>query len=247
MVPQSLGNSKHKLPPGWVCDSCNHYFAIKVEKPVLDSDYFRHARHRNRIISKKGRIPPLEVVFGPNGEELGMYVTPKGQRGIYALSEAAESSWINHLFTKGGGSIYIVEPRKADRRDVSRLLTKVALEIFAFRLHHMIGWNDVIVDHRQLDEIRGYARFGVGMMWPFYERRIYSENKEWISKTGESTEVLHEFDVLVTPWQEYFAIICILGVEYVVNLGGAEIDGYVRWLNENESVSPLYSGRNASV
>jgi hypothetical protein len=34
------------------------------------------------------------------------------------------------------------------------------------------------------------------------------------------------------------------GLELVINYGGPEIEGYRRWLLENNSDSPLYSGKN---
>ena len=30
IIPESLGNKHHYLPKGYVCDECNHYFAIKI-------------------------------------------------------------------------------------------------------------------------------------------------------------------------------------------------------------------------
>ena len=35
IIPESLGNKEHILPKGIVCDKCNQYFAIKLEKPLL--------------------------------------------------------------------------------------------------------------------------------------------------------------------------------------------------------------------
>lgn len=34
IVPESLGNKDICLPKGYVCDECNHYFAIKAEKEL---------------------------------------------------------------------------------------------------------------------------------------------------------------------------------------------------------------------
>ncbi|WP_431293478.1 HNH endonuclease [Pedobacter sp. P26] len=42
IVPQSLGNINHILPKGLACDSCNNYFAVKIEKPLLARPYFRN-------------------------------------------------------------------------------------------------------------------------------------------------------------------------------------------------------------
>lgn len=71
-IPESLGNSQHTLARGIVCDRCNNYFAVKIEKPLLDSEYFTHVRFRNALPNKKGRIPPLEGIIGPGGSSLGM-------------------------------------------------------------------------------------------------------------------------------------------------------------------------------
>jgi hypothetical protein len=58
-------------------------------------------------------------------------------------------------------------------------------------------------------------------------------------------EVVHEFDVLATEWGEWFLVVAIFGTEFAINYGGPEIDGYLRWLEEHNYGSPLYSGRNA--
>lgn len=36
IIPESLGNKDHVLPPGIVCDKCNNYFARKIEKKILE-------------------------------------------------------------------------------------------------------------------------------------------------------------------------------------------------------------------
>lgn len=57
IIPESLGNIEHVLPKGMVCDSCNNYFSIKIEKPLLESPYFISLRSQNLIENKRGRIP----------------------------------------------------------------------------------------------------------------------------------------------------------------------------------------------
>ena len=59
IIPESLGNVAHTLSAGIVCDKCNQYFALKVEKPVLDSNVFRTIRSRMNVPNKKGRVPKL--------------------------------------------------------------------------------------------------------------------------------------------------------------------------------------------
>ncbi|MFD5780037.1 HNH endonuclease [Streptomyces sp. NPDC126933] len=66
VVPESLGNTTMILPAGTVCDACNNYFAVKVEKPFLESPEIIALRFHQAIPSKKRRIPPLEGTVGPN-------------------------------------------------------------------------------------------------------------------------------------------------------------------------------------
>lgn len=56
-IPQSLGNTKHVLPPGVICDSCNSYFARKIEGPVLGSPMFRLLRADRLVPNKRGKVP----------------------------------------------------------------------------------------------------------------------------------------------------------------------------------------------
>ena len=53
-------------------------------------------------------------------------------------------------------------------------------------------------------------------------------------------EVLHEFDFLYTDTMELYFILAILGVEFVINFGGPELEGYQNWLRQHNYVSPLY-------
>ncbi len=49
IIPEALGNIEHVLPRGIVCDTCNNYFARKVEGPLLETQWFRHARSKIRV------------------------------------------------------------------------------------------------------------------------------------------------------------------------------------------------------
>ncbi len=65
-------------------------------------------------------------------------------------------------------------------------------------------------------------------------------NVEHILPDGKPYEVLHEYMLLYTEARELYLIVAILGVEYTLNMGGPEIDGYINWLKENDEKSPLY-------
>ena len=63
IIPESLGNKELILRPGVVCDECNQYFAVKIEKPLLEMKYFQNVRFRNNIKSKKERNIPYKTLF----------------------------------------------------------------------------------------------------------------------------------------------------------------------------------------
>lgn len=64
ILPQSLGNEEHVLPPGVVCDACNNYFATSIEQVVLESGEFKTARF-NMIPNKRKRVPILAGMLLP--------------------------------------------------------------------------------------------------------------------------------------------------------------------------------------
>jgi hypothetical protein len=65
IIPESLGNRRHVLPPGVVCDRCNNYFAREVEKPLLESPSVRFLRFHQALESKKGKVPSIPGVITP--------------------------------------------------------------------------------------------------------------------------------------------------------------------------------------
>ncbi len=102
IIPESLGNTAHTLPPGIVCDKCNQYFALKVEKPVLDSSVFRSLRSTMDVPNKKRRIP---VPPNENKMELPEYrLTARllGKIGLEALASRTKSiaGWEEEIIDK---------------------------------------------------------------------------------------------------------------------------------------------------
>jgi hypothetical protein len=132
-----------------------------------------------------------------------------------------------------------------DYRMMSRFLTKAALEVLAFKTLSVPDFNTEIVDKAELDDLRFYARYDRGETWPFAYRTLYPVNA--VFKEGSTHyELLHEFDVFYTEAMELYFALAILGVEFVVNFGGRELDGYQRWLKQHDNASPLYKNADAS-
>lgn len=230
------------LPPGVVCDQCNNYFARKIEGPLLDTFHFKNLRGRQHIENKRGRIPPQRILFPTARLELDLYSTGQ-DRSVVTAHERDEATFVYFLLSGRGGTFVIPTCLPVNETLISRFLAKTAIEVLASRLIGLEGWEVELIDNTQLDPVRRYARFGdAPEFWPFNERRIYIEDRLFDDAVGEAYQVLHEFTVLYTKGRELYAIICIFGVEYAINLGGPEADGYVNWLEENSGISPLYLG-----
>ena len=241
VIPESLGNKEHVLPKGAVCDKCNNYFATKIEKELLDFPYFKSLRHRNRIPSKKNRIP-IEKAFilHQKGDWVDLIVDKEGisiSIDNPIVIDLIKSKKVNQMIVP-----IIPEPEKRNLI-LSRFLAKTALEYLTLRLCECEGWNEEIVDKTELDPIRNFARFGIGSYWEYHQRRIYNEDARFIdstSKHSEPYEILHEMDLLYTDNNILYFIVAIMGIEYAINLGESEVSSYINWLTENNNKSPLY-------
>lgn len=243
IIPESLGNKEHILPRGIVCDKCNNYFARKIEKPLLDSDFFRHARVWNFLPNKKGRVPVIDNAFllYPGEIRLELSRDKEGEFCVYPKDEDSEARFIEYLQTHERGSFVFPVAPPVDSHLVSRFLAKVGLEVMAHKVMKVTGWEVDITFNQQLDEIRHFARYGDrNKKWPYYERRLYEENHRFSDEINVDYEILHEFNTLYTEQEELYVVIVILGIEYTINMGGPEIDGFEKWLTENEHCSPLY-------
>jgi hypothetical protein len=127
---------------------------------------------------------------------------------------------------------------------MSRFIAKVAVEAFAQRLINKPNLIDDMIGDEQFDAIRQWARYGKSKdKWLFCERRIYDRDKRHICETGESYEIVHEYDFLITPANEMYFCIAIFGKEFTINIGGPSMDGYKQWLFEHDNKSPLYVSR----
>ncbi|MBN2860332.1 MAG: hypothetical protein JXK93_08740, partial [Sphaerochaetaceae bacterium] len=94
-----------------------------------------------------------------------------------------------------------------------------------------------IVRMRELDGLRDYVRRGrPGFVWPVNIRKIYDASRIFVSSGMDPFQVLHEWDILAIPEPGQskvyvcYAVVAIFGIEYVINLGGPELD-LIRKLN----------------
>jgi hypothetical protein len=162
---------------------------------------------------------------------MAMDVPPEGIRYLLDLKGPA------HV-------IFPLDVKEPEPRILSRFMAKAAIEAIALRLVNYSDYLDSFATEPQLDPIRNHARRGDIADWPVHCRRIYDAHAAVLGDDGKLEQVVHEADILVTPWNEWFFVLCLFGLEFAINYGGPEIDGYRRWLSEHEGRSPLYAGRN---
>jgi hypothetical protein len=239
IIPEALGNKKHILPCGVVCDDCNNYFGLKVERPLVDSAYFRQVRFRNRIYNKENRVPCTSGILLPGFIPIEMMWDDKEGQSIFPTRERDTGRLINILHHSQGGEL--IEPilERPDEYLMSRFLSKMALEVLALLFLAVPGGLDEVIDKSELNELRHYARFGAPpKFWPFNTRIIHPEGKVFVDGI-QRYEVLHEYRLLYTESSELYLVVAILGTEYAINMGGPEIDGYMDWLKQHGFKSPL--------
>jgi hypothetical protein len=242
IIPESLYNTRHILPPRIVCDSCNNYFARKVEKPFLDSPAISHLRFHEGIPNKRGRIPSSEGILLP-GFEITVYKELNAERQMFIDMSAEARKYISQQ--KMGQFIFPRAKKLPGEQVISRFLAKMALEAMALKLLDIDGGIEYLTEENQLDPLRNFARRGDPPNWPHHIRKIYPQEQQFRGVGGRIEQNVHEFDFLVTKTSEWYFVFALFGVELTINLGGPEIGGYLKWLEENHNASPLYSGKNA--
>ena len=194
IVPESLGNTAHTLPVGVVCDKCNAYFAIKIEKPILDAPYFRHSRFRNSVANKRGRIPSIEGVHLQTEIVLEVCKSDEGL-SIYTTREKDNNKFANGILMQNTGSLILpVGPkRESNIRLMSRFIGKIAIEALAQRMIVVEGGQEEIITEKAIDSLRDYVRWNKGKFdWQFSTRQIYSEGNIFHDVKAEY-EILHEY------------------------------------------------------
>jgi hypothetical protein len=128
---------------------------------------------------------------------------------------------------------------------MARFMAKVALESKAARVVQFPDGLAYICDETRLDPLREHARRGRITQWPVYSRRIYGADAMIVGPDGTLGQVIHESDFLVTPLGEWYFVLALFGLEFAINLDGPEVEGYEKWLSENNYASILYSAKNA--
>jgi hypothetical protein len=243
IIPESLWNTQHVLPRGVVCDNCNNYFSLKVEKPFLSSPAVTHLRFHEAIPSKRGKIPTIAGVVLP---DIPVQLHRHIEDPVKITINVPEDAYDQVVASCSGTLIFKTGDIPPADAIISRFLAKMAIEALAHRVIGVHGGQDFIVDEVQFDTLRQHARNGIPFKWPHHSRRIYDADIERVCPHEKEYQTVHEFDFLYTETGELYFVFALFGLELVINVGGPQIDGYVKWLETHSGASPLYYGKNAT-
>lgn len=252
IIPESLGNKHYFLPKGYVCDVCNHYFSIKIEKELLSQSYFISMRSRNEILTKKRKFVKEKMIFPDALKSCEVEMRSTGNGLIASFNDMELYELIKAGKTRTMIGLYIPEPEYPNTI-MSRFLAKCAYEYFLYIMgkeKYDLCVQDLLGSKTDvLKDLREYARYGKGKYWQYNQRRIYSEGDCFFNKSENIYyEILHEMKFLTTECKRYpngkveaeiYFIICIAGIEYAICISDSEISGYQKWLEKHNGISPL--------
>lgn len=236
VIPESLGNKTIILSPGIVCDECNNYFAVKVEKPLLEQLYFQHVRFNNFIPSKKKKIPKIKGVMGG---EVKLERKLDGSSHIIIEDEQIAEKISNGIIS----SMIVIklDQPESENRMLSRFLAKAALETLCLQTGGDSSLISEIVNSTELDPIRNYARYGIGVFWNYHQRKLYDESDRFVNPihAKEPYEILHELDCIWLAKEKLYFVLMLMGIEYVIDFDGPDISSYISWLEKNDNMAPM--------
>lgn len=125
IVPESLGNNEHVLEPGIVCDRCNNYFARNVEKPLLDSLYFKERRFSAVVPNKRGHVVPLDGFHLNSGTRVQIHTDSSAEISIRAHPDAEEAIFIKTLLENSQTTLIFPIASPPEERVLARFIGKV--------------------------------------------------------------------------------------------------------------------------
>lgn len=228
IIPESFGSKTKVLPKGIVCDSCNNYFSIKIENPLLSDISFRNLRAYYQVPTKKGKIPSL-LGYINNNKQVELKIV--NQQPFITNQKSGDE--IN--FDKCSFDLTFNPPMNL----MAKLMGKMALESIAYRLIENNIDEDLLVLDEHFDCLREFVRYGNKIKeWPIYFRKIHHPDTIFLFENSWK-QVGFGFDIFHTKRRETYFAFNIYGYEFVINFGGPELKGYEEWLIDNNYISPL--------
>lgn len=197
VIPESMGNRDYILEPGIVCDECNNFFSIKIEKPLLELPFFRQSRHKTNTKSKKGKIPPDEgFTIYPGISKVFI----KKDKSTVESFELEDKSIIENLNEFDYVPLITIEycPPGLNHPLISKFLCKVAIEGLVFDVCQAKESIENNVNQPYFDLIRRFCRFPKSNeLWPYQIRRVlFTDSNEKQSADNFLKEIVTDFNYI---------------------------------------------------
>lgn len=240
IIPESLGNKNNVLPKGIVCDTCNNYFSVKIEKPLLELPYFISVRYRNEIRNKKREVPKdTGVVLTGDGGKIRFYKDKEGKPSIILDDDNIENSLLEA--TTFSIIMPINDEPPFEDRIISKFLGKISIEAMAQIFTEDEERLNEIVFKEGLDRIRNYVRFGgKPEYWPCHCRRVYPENFVFLDSDGQTRYCInHNYKFIQTSDTAILFVLELFGREYCIDITEPTTERYCNWLKEHNGARPL--------
>ncbi|MEX2697094.1 hypothetical protein [Rhizobium mongolense] len=193
------------------------------------------------IENKRGRVPPMKGIL-PH-LEMGVDVwMDRESIAIEPWDHSRKGDFERSLLAGRPGRLLVPvsSPDDVDRKLISRLLLKAAMEALALRTMEVEGWRKELLDMEALDPVRRYVRVGdQPVNWGYSRRRLYAHDALF-REDSEVYEVLHEFDFVYTGDKRLFFFLAIFGEEYAIDMSDPDPARCVAYLKMQKGVSPLY-------
>lgn len=248
IIPESLGSKRIILPKGFVCDKCNNYFSIKIEKPLLSHPSFQNIRGWYQIPSKKGKMPTVKGILVGEDIDITMKLNKNGKLNIQPEKESQRNLLNKELENFQKPIIFQIDINPP-KEIMSRMLAKMGLEFLVYRFKAEKQTIDFITNSEHYDPIRDFARTGNNVKeWPFHSRRIFPiETKMEYPDKDNLVMFGFGYDLFMNHRKETYFIFLFYGQEFVINLGGPSIKGYKEWLAINKNINPIIERNGARV
>jgi hypothetical protein len=186
------------------------------------------------VPNKNGVAPPLYGFVAGTDIDIGLRVNRDGRFEINS-ERGRNQDRLNDImdaYAKEPSAFIFELDVNPHQREMSRFLAKMALEAVALRFSHSPELLDLIIDDTHYDRIRNWARRGDNLKeWPYHQRRIYPEETLMHHpKTKEWVQAGFGYDLFVNRRRETYFAFCLYGHEFVINVGGPSIKGFLEWL-----------------
>ncbi|HTH55706.1 MAG TPA: HNH endonuclease [Cyclobacteriaceae bacterium] len=216
IIPESLGNDELIVEKGFVCDECNSYFGVKVEKDALNYPPLITSRMGAAVKTKKRRLPQVkygDMTFFSTG-----YLDQVGMLGPLTEIEKIQQT-----------GMYIVNEPLQSSLSMARLLLKMGLEFLTLSTRSPY--------EACFDEARSFSRYAPkGRSWEFATHSQVASRESLIISTrfdddrGTVSHALFEPSLMVNQHNQEVAHCFVYRTHgFIINLSNPLIDDTLKY------------------